>query len=233
MKFQKEVKTGTILKRYKRFLADIQFPEPEGIVTAHVPNTGSMKTCWEPGQQVLCTYENNPKRKLKYTLQMSYNGKTWIMVNTSLTNSLAQEAIENGTIKELQGYKVLKREVKVGKSRIDILLDYGEDKHCYVEVKNVTLRGIEGQALFPDAVSERGQKHLRELIDLKRKGHRACMLYIVSREDVDRFSPADAIDPVYGRLLREASKSGVEIYAYQGRFSLQQTVVVHRLPVDL
>ena len=233
MKFQKEMRRGIILKRYKRFLADIQLEGEERPIVAHVPNTGSMKTCWEAGQKVLCSYENNPKRKLQYTLQMTHNGESWIMVNTSATNDLAVEAIENGTISELLGYQKLKREVKVGNSRIDILLDYGRERPCYVEVKNVTLAGEERAALFPDAVSERGQKHLRELMALVNGGKRGCMLYVVNRDDVGHFAPAESIDPVYASLLRQAAKVGVEILAYQSQLNSHEVTVAKKMDVEL
>ena len=226
------MREGVILKRYKRFLADVRFDGEEEVTVVHVPNTGSMKTCWEPGQRVLCSDENNPKRKLRYTLQMVHNGESWIMVNTSLTNTLAAEAIEKGVIPELTGHSRLRREVKTGDSRIDLLLEW-EGESCYVEVKNVTLKGEEQAALFPDAVSTRGQKHLRELMGLVEKGHRACMLYIVGREDVDFFSPAGEIDPDYARLLKEAQRKGVEILAYRGVFDSSGAYVNKRMDVRI
>ena len=230
MKFEKTMREGIILKRYKRFLADVRFSGEKDIQVVHVPNTGSMKTCWEPGQKVLCSDENNPKRKLRYTLQMVHNGESWIMVNTSLTNALAAEAIERGVIGELRDYPRLSREVKTGDSRIDLLLERGREQ-CYVEVKNVTLKGEGRAALFPDAVSTRGQKHLRELMALKGAGHRACMLYIVSREDVDFFAPAGEIDPDYAALLSQARQSGVEILAWQGKFDTSGAEVTKKMEV--
>lgn len=220
---------GKILKRYKRFLADIELSEDTpinkkgDIIVAHTANTGSMKTCWGENWDVLVSYHDNPKRKLKYSLELTHNSETWIGVNTALPNKLAVEAIENGVIKELQGYQTIKPEEKVGKSRIDIFL-YSGDKsspteQCYVEVKNVTLLGDNKRALFPDSVSERGQKHLLELTELKRQGIRACMLYIVQREDVDSFSPASEIDPKYSELLKKAHEQGVEVLVYQCKLS--------------
>ena len=232
VKFEKTMREGTILKRYKRFLADVRFAGESGVEVVHVPNTGSMKTCWEPGQTVLCSDENNPKRKLRYTLQMVHNGESWIMVNTSLTNALAAEAVGGGVVEELVGYDKMKREVKTGDSRIDLLLEGGRGQ-CYVEVKNVTLKGDGGAALFPDAVSTRGQKHLRELMALKESGHRACMLYIVSREDVDFFAPAAEIDPDYATLLLESHRAGVEILAYQGQFGPTGAKIVKGMDVRL
>jgi len=145
-------------------LADIELSDGSKI-TAHLANTGSMKTCLGERWPVLVSFHDSPTRKLKYSLEMINNGKSWIGVNTSLTNTLAIEAIKNGQIKELQGYAHLKPEAKIGKSRIDLLLSNDEADLCYVEVKNVTLVDDHGNCLFPDAVTERGQKHLRELLE--------------------------------------------------------------------
>lgn len=233
MEFTSPLIYGKILKRYKRFLCDIELEDGE-VITAHSANTGSMKTCWEPGWQCALSFHDNPKRKLKYSLEMTNNEDTWIGVNTSLPNKIAIEGIENGTIKELQGYGTIKPEAKIGKSRIDILLsNNGEDK-CYVEVKNVTLKGDKkGEVLFPDGVSTRGQKHLEELIGLKKEGIRACMLFIVNREDAEVFSPADEIDPDYGQLLRNASEEGVEILVYKCSVNPQGISVHKKIKVDL
>ena len=232
MKFDTPLIPGKILKRYKRFLADIELENGE-VITAHTANTGSMKTCWEPGWNVLLSFHDNPKRKLKYSLELTNNGNTWICVNTSLPNKMAAEAIQNETVKELIGYKTLKPEAKIGKSRIDILLSNEGEDPCYVEVKNVTLLGENKRAIFPDSVSTRGQKHLEELISLKEQGIRAAMLYVVNREDVDSFSPADDIDPTYGELMRKAEKAGVEILAYQCHVGPDEVKLEKSLPVIL
>jgi len=240
MKFLAPLTEGKILKRYKRFLADIQLSSGE-VVTAHTANTGSMKTCWEPGWKVLISFHDNPKRKLKYSLEMTNNGQTWIGINTSLPNKLAKEAIENGLIKELKGYPFIKPEVKTGNSRIDLLLSKEKETRSkkdqfFVEVKNVTLKGDGHQknaALFPDAVSVRGQKHIRELIRLHKEGYKTALLFIVQREDVDYFTPAKDIDPLYSSLLKEASASGVLILAYQCIMSKKEIVVNKSLPVKL
>lgn len=232
MKFPTKLIKGTIIKRYKRFLSDIELENGE-IVVAHTANTGSMKTCWEPGWKVLCSYHDNPKRKLKYSLELTNNGKSWILVNTSIPNKLAYEAVEKDLISELTGYDHIKPEVKIGKSRIDLLLTKESGEKCYVEVKNVTLLGDEGRALFPDGVTERGQKHLKELMEIKAAGDRACMLYIVNRSDVDSFSPAEHIDPKYASLLREAEKKGVEILVYQTKITSTEVIVKNSLPYYL
>ncbi len=225
MKFEKPIVNGIILNRYKRFLADVKLSEDflehkKGeVIVVHTANTGSMKTCWEPNWPCAISFHDNPKRKLKFSLEMTHNKNTWIGINTSLPNKIAVEAIEDGTIKELQGYQGIKPEIKIGKSRIDILLYDGDDhknttRRCYVEVKNATMLGENGAVIFPDSVSERGQKHLKELIEIVESGDRACMLYIVQREDVDHFSPAKDIDTEYARLLNEAVSKGVEALAY-------------------
>lgn len=236
MNFEKETFTGKVIKRYKRFFADVELDSGE-IITAHTPNTGSMKTCLQPGWKAMVTYEENPKRKLKYTLELTHNGNTWIGVNTHLPNKLAIEAIQKHKIKELEGYESIRPEFKVGESRLDLLLYNGnlkdpQDK-CFVEIKNVTLLGDKKKALFPDSVSTRGQKHLKELISLKKEGYRACMLYIVQRKDVNSFSPAKEIDPKYSNLLLEADKCGVEILVYQCSISEKKIEIQKSLPYKL
>ncbi len=232
VKFSEPLIKGKILKRYKRFLADIELENGE-VITAHTANTGSMKTCWEPGWSVLLSFHDNPKRKLKYSLELTNNGETWIGVNTGLPNKIAIEAIQNGVVKELKGYKSLKPEATIGKSRIDILLSNDGEDPCYVEVKNVTLLGEKKRAIFPDGVSTRGQKHLEELMGLADQGVRAAMLYVVNREDVLEFGPADDIDPRYGELLREAHKKGVEILAYQCAVTPKEIKLTKKIPVKL
>jgi len=233
MKFPTKLIKAKILRRYKRFLVDIELEQDHldrskgSLVTIHTANTGSMKTCIGPDWIGLISYHDNPKRKLKYSLEMTHNEQSWIGVNTSITNSLAIEAIENGVIKELQGYKNLKPEFKIGSSRIDILL-YDEDhegikNRCFVEVKNVSMKSEDGLATFPDAVTERGQKHIKELTDIVRNGEKACMLYIIQREDVEVFTPEKTIDPEYARLLKEAKEAGVQILVY--RCSINETEI--------
>tara|TARA_Y100000385_G_scaffold287035_1_gene350334 strand:- start:1271 stop:1972 length:702 start_codon:yes stop_codon:yes gene_type:complete len=231
MKFAYPTLTGTIHDRYKRFLSDIEL-ESGHMVNAHVPNTGSMKTCWAPDWKVLVTHNDNPKRKLKYTLEMTHNGDSWICVNTGMTNKLVHEALDNEVITELLGYPEIKPEKKVLDSRIDFFLSGHETSpDCYVEVKNVTLKGEDGLVLFPDSVSTRGQKHLKDLMQIKADGLRAVMLYVVNREDVDRFSPAADIDKKYAELLQEANKAGVEILVYQ--CSLSESEIVLKKKIDL
>ena len=233
MKFRHHTVLGKILKRYKRFLSDILLENGE-MVHAHVPNTGSMKTCWEPGQKVLLTHVDDSKRKLKYTLEMTYNGESWICVNTAMTNKLVHEALEKDVIEELIGYKTIKAEQKILDSRIDFYLsDHPKNENCYVEVKNVTLKGKDRIALFPDAVSIRGQKHLKDLMQIKQQGLRAVMLYVINREDTRAFAPADEIDPTYADLLREAASKGVEVLAYQSKLNENEIILQKQLKVIL
>lgn len=229
MKFTDPLTPGHIIKRYKRFLADVKLDDGQ-IITAHTPNTGSMKSCWEPNDPVLMAHSDNAKRKYAHTLQMIQRDGSWVGINTHFANNLVQEAIENKVIKELKSYKNFKREVKVGKSRIDFFLDQSS-KHpdCYLEVKNVTLREDDGLAYFPDAVSERGTKHLNELIHLKKDGFRTIIFYLVQREDVKAFSPAQHIDEKYAKTLKEAKKKGVEILVYQCHLDPQEIRVSHPL----
>lgn len=233
MKFSGEIVRGSIVKRYKRFLADVIL-ENDQEITSHIANTGSMKTCWEPGQKVILSFHNNPKRKLKHSLELIHNGKCWIGINTSLTNKIVKEALEKRRIKELSHFDQIKPEAKIGKSRIDFLLtDSSSSKECYVEVKNVTMRSEDGRAIFPDSVSERGQKHLKELISLKEQGVEACMLYLVQRSDISTFSPAIDIDPVYSSLLKEAHEKGVKILCYQSKISEKEIFLDKAVKLNL
>ncbi len=223
---------GRLIKRYKRFLADIELPDGSTI-TAHCPNSGSMLGCNLPGSPVMLSISSNPNRKLTHTWELVQFGEYWIGLNTMLPNRLAEEAILDGTITELNGYRTLRREVPYGseRSRIDLLLE-GDKGRCYVEVKNVTL--VEGgMALFPDAVTERGQKHLRELMEVVRNGNRGVILFTVQRGDGSTVAPADRIDPEYGRLLREAVKNGVEALAYRAEVQPEEIRLTGRLEVVL
>lgn len=233
MKFILPTHIAIIENRYKRFLSDIRLDNGE-MINAHVPNTGSMKTCWEPNWKVLITQNDDPKRKLKYTLEMTHNGDTWISVNTGMTNKLVKEALDNNIITELEDYPEIKAEKKVLESRLDFFLSGVKDKpDCYVEVKNVTLKGPDNYVLFPDSVSVRGQKHLKDLMHLKKEGFRSVMLYIINREDADTFSPAKDIDPTYAKLLKEADDAGVEILAYQTKLSEEEIYIDKKIKVEL
>jgi len=217
MKFPPLV-TGTLIKRYKRFLADIQLDSGD-IVTAHCANPGSMMGLKQPGARVWLSTNDNPKRKLKYSwelLEVDLGcGPHLVGINTSHPNSIVADAISQGRIAELDGYGSLRREVKYGNnSRIDILLQDAGKPDCYVEIKNVHLMRKAGFAEFPDSVTARGKKHLNELSAYVEKGHRCVMFYLIQRTDAETFSLARDIDPEYARSFDKAIKTGVEAYAY-------------------
>jgi sugar fermentation stimulation protein A len=220
MKFPQPLLKGTLIKRYKRFLADIKLDNGKYII-AHCPNSGSMMGCKTPGSLVYVSKNSNKKRKLKYTWELISINNNWVGINTNHPNKLVKEAIENSKIPELTGYDNIRTEVKFGcSSRLDLLLE-GPQGLCYVEIKNVTL--VENRtALFPDAVTERGQKHLRELMNVVAQKHRSVIFFVVQREDTDSFSCADNIDPTYGKLFREAIQKGVQPLVYQTHTSPQE-----------
>jgi sugar fermentation stimulation protein A len=211
---------GIILRRYKRFLADVELADGS-VVTAHCPNTGAMTSCWEPGATVQLSHSDNPKRKLAWTLERVDMGAGWIGVNTARTNPVVEEALAAGLVAPLAGYESLRREVRFSPpghpaSRLDFLLSEGGRTDAYVEVKNVTL--LDGDRLrFPDAVSERGRKHLDVLLEAVRQGQRGVILFALNRPEGEAFSAADAIDPAYGQRLREVVNSGVEALALRIR----------------
>ena len=229
--FTRPLLSGKIIKRYKRFFADIILDSGEKIV-AHVPNTGSMKTCLEEGWPCVVSDHRDTDRKLKYTLEYTHNKKSFILVNTSIPNKLIKEAIIQDKIPELSGYAEVISEYKVGKSRIDLLLKDKKLGMCFVEIKNVTLKE-ENQACFPDAPTERGQKHLRELIDLKRQGHRSVIFFHIGRTDVESFTPAKNIDPLYAQLLQESHSQGVEILCYQSDFLSPNIFIKKKIPYQI
>lgn len=232
MKFEKPLIKARIIKRYKRFLSDLELESGE-IIHAHVPNTGSMKTCWEEGWHAYLSKSNDPERKLPYTWELTDSGKSLICINTNLPNKIVKEALENKNIPELSQYNHVKPEQKVLDSRIDFYLTEDGLPDAYVEVKNVTLKGEGTTALFPDAVSTRGQKHLIDLMKLKEQGHRAIMLYLINRTDVTDFKPAEDIDPKYAELLNEASKKGVEILPYRTSISPQEIILENKVDFNL
>lgn len=234
MKLDPPLQQGILRLRYKRFFADVELPNGD-IITVHCPNTGSMKHCVVPGTACWFSLSDNPKRKLAGTLEITTTTLGHLAgVNTARPNQLAREAIAAGLIPELAGYPDVKTEVRYGneKSRIDLLLSGNDKADCYVEVKNVTLEAGDGLITFPDAVTARGTKHLRELIAMVDEGHRAVLLFCVQHSGAQRVSPADEIDPLYGKTLREAIAAGVEVLAYGCRLSAQEIVLERRLAFD-
>ena len=233
MKFSSDLIPATLIRRYKRFLADVTLVGKDKLITVHTPNTGTMLGCAEPGSRVWLKDSCNPTRKypLGWELSTSETG-TLIGVNTHLANQLVREGIESGVIAELQGYESLRREVRYGQesSRIDVLLQHTARPACYIEVKNVTLVRGEGVAAFPDAVSQRGTKHLRELTNLVEQGYRAVLLFCVQRADAKVVEPARDIDPVYADTLRTAVNGGVEVLAYRAQVTTSAITLQTRLP---
>lgn len=231
MKFARPLVEGRLIRRYKRFLADIQLPG--GVVTAACPNTGSLMGCAEAGSRVWLSESDSASRKYRHTWELVEVGKVMVGINTGLPNTLVAEAIAAGTVAELAGYGSMRREVAFGteRSRVDLLLESPGEPACYVEVKNVTAAASKGVALFPDCVSERGAKHLRELVRLKAAGLRPVQLYCVQRGDVREVRPADGIDAEYGRMLREAIAAGVEVLAYRARVTPKEIRLAERIPV--
>jgi len=220
MIFDPPLEYGTLIRRYKRFLADVELDDGT-VITAHCPNTGRMTTCAEPGWRVALSDSQNPKRKHRYTWELVNNGACWICVNTGRANEIAFEGLSRGAIPELAGFAEVLREQKFGNSRFDLLLRNGS-RHCYVEVKNVTLLEDDGCYAFPDAVTERGRKHLLELIEVVKAGHRAAMLYVIPRSDGSLFRAARGIDPAYSDALDAAIAAGVEVYVWQADVSPQR-----------
>ncbi len=225
---------GQFLKRYKRFFADINYDGE--IIVAHVANTGSLKSINIPGQPCLFSKSDNPERKLQYTLEMiQAPSGGWVGVNTSHPNRIMKKAAEAQWFDHWKNFSRVQSEVKINaKTRLDLMLfNEGENKKHYIEIKNTTL--VEnGLAQFPDAVTERGQKHLQELMLLKKQGHGAEIVFTIQRTDAETFAPADEIDPVYGQLLRKAHKQGVLITPVVIETSSQGLTVSRRLlPLQL
>jgi len=231
MQFETTLQTATLIKRYKRFLADVTTAEGKEI-TVHCPNSGSMRGCSTPGSQVMLSTSPNPKRKYPQTFEMVKEGDTWIGVNTMLTNKIVAEAILEGRIRELQNIDTLTREVVTSKSsRLDLLLERGKEK-IYVEIKNCSLVE-DGWAMFPDAVTARGTKHLNELATLVEQGHKGIIFFCIQRTDADRFRPAAHIDPLYAETLAEVSKKGVQILAYQAEVLPESIIIQKSIPCFL
>lgn len=232
MRFPAPLIHGILIKRYKRFMADVTLDDGQ-VVTAHLANSGAMLGTADPGMEVWLSPAANPDRKLKYSWELVRADGTLVGVNTSYPNLIAAEAIAEGKIAELTGYAQVRREVKYGvNSRIDLLLEHPDRPPCYVEVKNVHLkRGP--MAEFPDAVTVRGAKHLVELRQMVAQGARAVMLYLVQRGDCAGFAPAEDIDPAYAAGLRIAVADGVEAICYTCHMSLEGISLGDPLPIQL
>lgn len=215
---------GILIRRYQRFLADVQLADGT-VVTAHTPNTGSMMQCAVPGHRVLLTRSDNPLRKYSYSLERIEVNGFWVDIDTHRANRVVAEGLEKGTIGGFSGYRI-SPEFRFGESRIDFLLEsLANGTKIFLEVKNVTLLTGTDIACFPDAVTLRGQKHLRELQKAMKEGFRSVVFFLVQRAEARSFRPADWIDPEYGRLLREAAETGVEVLAYRTRVSEMETAI--------
>ncbi|WP_031386625.1 DNA/RNA nuclease SfsA [Desulfonatronum thiodismutans] len=223
--------TGVLIRRYKRFLADVRLENGE-VVTAHTPNTGSMLGCSSPGSLVWLSRADNPKRKYPWTWELTETeAGVLVGIHTGRSNGLVWEALAEGKAAELAGYRPVRREVVVENGRLDMLLENAEGRACYVEVKNVTAVDEQGTAIFPDAVSVRASRHLETLAELVGKGHRAVIFFCVQRGDARRLSPADVIDPVYGQTHRRVSALGVEALAWRADVSQRAIALETPLPV--
>lgn len=233
MQFPTELIPGRLVKRYKRFFADVELADGQ-VVTAHCANTGAMTGIKEPGLPVWLSRSDNPKRKLKFTWELVEAEGTLIGALPNLANALAEEAVNAGVITELAGYDSLRREVKYGEnSRIDLLLENEGRPPCWVEVKNVHWQRGPGIAEFPDGVTARGAKHLVELAAQVASGERAVQLFIVQRSDCEVLRPAEDIDPVYARTLRESAAAGVEVLAYACEVTEKSVTITRPMRVEL
>ncbi len=230
MRFSPPLVQATLVRRYKRFLADVELAGGEQI-TVHCPNTGSMTGCAEPGCRVWLAHSGNPKRKYSWTWQLVETGPGELAcVHSAQANTLVQEALGENRLAALGGYPRLEREVRYGteNSRIDFLLSR-EAQRCFVEVKSVTLHAGNGLGLFPDAISSRGARHLRELQTIVHGGQRAVLCYVVQNTGISRVAPASAIDPQYTRALQDALAAGVEVVCYRCDISVAGIVLAGEL----
>ncbi len=226
---------GSLIRRYRRFLADVRLRDGS-VVTAHCPNTGSLLGCDRPGAPVWLSRSEAPRRRLAWTWELVEPAPgVRVCIHTGRTNAIVAEAVEGGRIAPLAGYARLRREVRFGRegSRVDLLLEDPVRGRCFVEVKHVTAVDGAGHAIFPDAVTVRGRRHLRELVHHLRKGDRAVLVFCVARGDARALRPADEIDPAYGAALREALAAGIEAYAYACRVGTRSVAISRQLPLSL
>tara|TARA_Y100000590_G_scaffold457295_1_gene609628 strand:- start:490 stop:1185 length:696 start_codon:yes stop_codon:yes gene_type:complete len=220
MKFKERLLQGKLIKRYKRFFVDINYRDKT--ITAHCPNSGSMMGLLNPGNKVWFSQSDNPNRKLKYTLEIIEVNKKLVGINTHLTNKIILESLEQKKIKSLVKYINIKPESKFSENtRFDFLISNNREK-CFLEVKNVTLVRKNNIAEFPDAITSRGTKHLKELINAKKKGYESYILYLIQREDCKFFKIANDIDEEYKNTFNIALKSGVKILCYDCKLSNEE-----------
>ncbi len=232
MRFESPLIEGRLLRRYKRFLADVELINGDRVV-AHCANPGAMTTCAEVGSPVWLSRATNPKRKLKYTWELAQVGDDLLSVNTTVANHLVAEALATDSIAPLSGYDHLDREVRYRNSRLDFRLSHSGRKPCWVEVKTVTLRDCEGQCAFPDSVTVRGRRHLDDLIALANDNYRAVLLFVCTRTRTNSIRPASEIDPKYAQTLIKAVSQGVEALALGCSISPQSITINRRLTINL
>ncbi|KKC99879.1 MULTISPECIES: DNA/RNA nuclease SfsA [Photobacterium] len=221
MNYTPSLQPATLIQRYKRFLADVALPDGS-ITTIHCANTGAMTGCAEPGATIWYSTSDNPKRKYAHSWELTQTQDGhWICINTARANQIVVEALKNNHIPELSGYASLRTEVKYGteNSRVDIVLDDPLLPSCFIEVKSVTLLEENGHGYFPDTVTTRGQKHLRELAEVAATGQRAVLFFAVLHSGIENVAAAHHIDPVYDELLEQAEKAGVEVLCYRADIS--------------
>jgi sugar fermentation stimulation protein A len=213
-------------------MADVELKNGQ-VVTAHCPNSGSMKACCEPGRPVYLSYHDDPRRKLKYTWELIEMPTSLVGINTMVPNRLVYRTIQKGLIEALNGYEHMRREVKINThTRLDILLSNGENDRCFIEIKNCTLVS-DKVACFPDAVTSRGLKHLQELQSLVAEGFRGVIFFLIQRTDADFFRPADQIDPAYGIELRRSVEAGVEMMVYDVSIDFKMISLNRKIPYQL
>lgn len=232
MRFDEPLIEGTLIRRYKRFFADVKLNNGEE-VTVHCANSGSLMSCSDPGSKVLLSPHVDPRKKLKHQLEIVYAGKTPVGIHTGRPSSVIVEALGHAKIAELSGYATLRRQVKYGRdNHIDIYLEGNGLRPCYIEVKNVTL-AHEDIAYFPDALTEKGIRELADLVTIVREGNRAMVIFVAQRADVEWFRPADHIDPEYAQAFRDAVARGVEATCYRSKITRKGIEIDKRLPIDL
>ena len=229
MIFKEKLISGEFIKRYKRFFVDIKIGN--NVVTAHCPNTGSMMGLLKKGNKVWLSKSDNPKRKLKYTLQIIKSGSAKVGVNTHLTNKIVFDALKSGIVKNFKKSITIKQEVKFGKNtRFDFLVSEN-NKKCFIEVKNVTLSRERNLSEFPDAITSRGLKHIKELLKAKKKGFQIYLFYVIQRDDCKEFRIAKDIDNEYYENYKLAKKSGVKFIAYNCKVGSKEIKIDKKIKI--
>lgn len=232
MRFDPPLRRGRLIRRYKRFFADVEL-DGVGEVVAHCPNTGALRGCLVEGAPVLVAPATTPGRRLAWTWTAVHVDDTWVGVHSALAERLVREAIGGPLLPELGSPASIATQVKVGASRIDMVLTCADARPIFVEIKSTTMRLHPGVAAFPDAVTERGLRHLGELRALRRRRQRAALVLVIQRDDCQRFAPADAIDPAWGAELRRAIGDGVEVYALATRIDADVLEVSSRMALEV